>query len=97
MRQRALRRQAPAWQAPGDERISPVILILSTGLFGGFVLPWLVLWLSDLFLFDVPGWSQWLAFVGPPAIGLLLVLIRWAARALSEHSFQVRVCAPRGH
>jgi hypothetical protein len=59
------------------ERISPIIVIFCTGLMAEFILPWAVIWLSNVFFFDIPGWSPWLLFGGPPALSLLAMLIHW--------------------
>ena len=36
---------------------NPVVPILGTGLVAEFVLPWMLIGLSDMFLFDTPAWS----------------------------------------
>jgi hypothetical protein len=56
------------------ERTSPIFVLFCTGLMAEFILPWAVIWLSDTFLFDIPGWSLWLLFGGPPALSLLAML-----------------------
>jgi hypothetical protein len=66
------------------ERTSPIIVIFCTGLMAEFILPWAVIWLSDMFFFDIPGWSLWLLFGGPPALSLLAMLIHWALRTWSK-------------
>jgi hypothetical protein len=45
---------------------SPIIVIFCVGLMAEFILPWAVIWLSDMFFFDIPGWSLWLLFGAPP-------------------------------
>jgi hypothetical protein len=60
------------------ERTSPIIVIFCIGLIAEFLLPWAVVWLSDMFFFDIPGWALWLLFGGPPALSLPATLIHWA-------------------
>jgi hypothetical protein len=62
------------------ERISPIMVICCTGLMAELILPWVVIWLSDMFFFDIPGWSLWRLFSGPPALSLAAVLIHLALR-----------------
>jgi hypothetical protein len=52
----------------------PFIVVLCIGLTAEAVLPWSVIWLSDTFLFDIPGWSLWLIFGAPAALTVLAVL-----------------------
>jgi len=78
-----------AAQQPTD----PVTVILSTGMAGEAILPWAVIWLSDIFLFDVPGWSPWVLFGGPPALSLLARLIHWDLRTWSKQSLSASVSA----
>ena len=66
------------------ERIKSIIVIFCTGLVAEFILPWAVIWLSDMLFFDIPGWSLWLLFGGPPALSLLAMLIHWALRTWSK-------------
>ena len=66
------------------ERTSPIIVIFFVGLMAEFILPWAVIWLSDMLFFDIPGWSLWLLFGGPPALSLLAMLIHWALRTWSK-------------
>ena len=66
------------------ERTSPIIVIFCIGLMAEFILPWAVIWLSDMLFFDIPGWSLWLLFGGPPALSLLAMLIHWALRTWSK-------------
>jgi hypothetical protein len=62
------------------DRTSPIIVICCAGLMAEVILPWAVIWLSDMFFFEIPGWSLWLLFGGPPALSLAAVLIHWALR-----------------
>jgi hypothetical protein len=62
------------------ERTSPIIVICCIGLMAEFILPWAVIWLSDMFVFGIPGWSLWLLFGGPPALSVAAVLIYLALR-----------------
>jgi hypothetical protein len=52
-----------------------VMLILSAGLALEAILPWVVLWLSDVFFFDTPAWSRWLVFGVPPVLCVLALLL----------------------
>jgi hypothetical protein len=65
-----LRAEIAATSAP----TSPAVLILGAGAVAEFVLPWALIGLSDLFLFDTPAWSVWTAFASPPAITLAALL-----------------------
>ena len=62
------------------KQTSPIIVICCTGLMAEFILPWAIIWLSDMFFLDIPGWSLWLLFGGPPALTLAAVLIHLALR-----------------
>jgi membrane protein implicated in regulation of membrane protease activity len=66
------------------ERTGPIIVIFCIGLMAEFIIPWAVIWLSDMFFFDIPGWSLWLLFGGSPALSLLAMLIHWALRTRSK-------------
>ena len=61
-----------------------VMLILLAGLALEAILPWVVLWLSDVFFFDTPAWSRWLVFGVPPALSVLVVLLYRALGASHE-------------
>jgi hypothetical protein len=65
-----LRAEIAATSAP----TSPAVLILGAGAVAELVLPWALIGLSDLFLFDTPTWSVWTAFASPPAITLAALL-----------------------
>ncbi|HTW70435.1 MAG TPA: hypothetical protein VME47_11145 [Acetobacteraceae bacterium] len=73
---RSLRSEQP--QQPA----SITALILFFGVAAELIIPWLVIWLSDVFVFDVPAWLTWLSFGGPLAIGLVAMLVYWTLRAL---------------
>ena len=81
-----------AAQQPTD----PITVIVSTGLAVAVILPWAVIWVSDLFFFDVPAWSQWVIFGGPAALSLLATLILWDMRTWSQPPVRARVAARRG-
>jgi hypothetical protein len=51
-------------------------VILGAGMVAEFILPWALIGLSDLFLFDTPAWSTWAVFGTPPVITLVAVLGR---------------------
>jgi hypothetical protein len=71
------------------DRTSPIFVIFCTGLMAECILPWAVIGLSDMFSFDVPGWSLWLLFGGPPVLSLLAML-RWALRTRPKQLFRAR-------
>jgi hypothetical protein len=62
------------------KRTNPIIVICCTGLLAEFILPWAVIWLSDMFYLDIPRWSLWLLFGGPPALSVAAVLIHLVLR-----------------
>jgi len=70
----------PLRDNPRQQPPSVATLILFFGVAGELVIPWLVIWLSDIFVFDVPAWLAWLSFAGPLAIGLLATLVYWTLR-----------------
>jgi hypothetical protein len=65
----------------GERPISVTTLILFLGVAGELVIPWVVIWLSNVFLFDVPPWLTWLSFGGPLGIGLFAMLAYWTLGA----------------
>jgi hypothetical protein len=60
--------------------VSPLALIFFIGLFAESLLPWVMIWLSDTFSFDLPPWSRWPLFAGPPVLCLLGMLIHRLVR-----------------
>jgi hypothetical protein len=66
------------------EPIDPAFVILSIGLAAELALPWAVIWLSDIFFFDIPAWSRWVVFGVPAALSVLATLIYWALRKRSK-------------
>jgi hypothetical protein len=66
---------------------NPFFVVFCIGLMAEFMLPWAVIWLSNIFFFDIPAWSLWLLFGGPPALSLLAMLIHWALRTWSSSRF----------
>lgn len=64
---------------------SSMTVILGAGMIAELVLPWALIGLSDLFLFDTPAWSVWAVFVTPPMITLVAVLTRLAIRRRAGH------------
>jgi hypothetical protein len=64
-----------------------VILIFCVGLALEATLPWAMIWLSDLFVFDTPAWSRWLVF-GAPVVLSVLALVLY--QALGTGSRQLR-------
>jgi hypothetical protein len=63
---------------PGPPR--PEIAILGIGMAAEVILPWVLILISDIFLFDVPAWSQWLVFGGPLALTLPALIVYRASR-----------------
>jgi hypothetical protein len=80
------------WYRAAPEPIDPTTVILFTGLVAEVIVPWAVIWLSDLFFFDVPAWSQSIIFGGPPALGLLAMLIHLDLRRWSKQLLRAPVC-----
>jgi hypothetical protein len=62
------------------DRTNLIFVVFCTGLTAEFILPWAAIWLSNIFLFDIPAWSLWLLFGGPTALSLLVMLTHWALR-----------------
>jgi hypothetical protein len=81
---------------PRSGAIDPVIVILLTGLAAEMILPWVVLWLSDVFFFDIPAWSQWLVFGFSPALTVLAVLTHWALRTRRTQASRAWVSRRQG-
>jgi hypothetical protein len=79
-----------------QERTDSITVILSMGLAAAAILPWAVIWVSDLLFFDVPAWSQWVIFGGPAALSLLATLILWELRTWAQPPVRARVAARRG-
>ena len=65
---------------PGRNDLTLVILFF--GVAAELLVPWTVIWLSDLFVFDVPVWAAWAIFGGPLALGLLVLVVYRALRTL---------------
>jgi hypothetical protein len=84
-RRRPLKYGAPRGAA------APIIVTLLVGLAAEVVLPWAVIWLSDMLVIDVPTWSLWLVFGVPPALTFLAVLIQWALKAWLRQPLRVTV------
>jgi hypothetical protein len=78
-----------------QESSDALTVIVATGLAAAAIVPWAVIWVSDLFFFDVPAWSQWVIFGGPVALSLLAALIRWDVRAWSQQPVHARISAHR--
>ena len=74
----------PAMDRVRAEPAGVVMLILCAGLAIEAILPWVVIWLSDVFLFDIPAWSCWLVFGAPPALGVLALGLYYAVGAGSR-------------
>jgi hypothetical protein len=77
-------RQKAVVHRPGREPIDPVVVILCIGLAAELILPWAVIWLSDVFVFDIPAWLPWLVFGVPAALSLLAVLVYLTSRKRSQ-------------
>lgn len=83
------RKLAPPVQPAGNSSIQhqagiqqpgPEIAIVGIGMAAEMILPWILIWISDVFLFDVPAWSQWLVFGGPVAFTVLALIVYRASR-----------------
>jgi hypothetical protein len=70
------------------EQTNPIIVIFCAGLMAEFILPWAIIWFSDIFFFDIPAWSLWLLFGSPPALSLLAMLIHWALWTWPKQPFR---------
>ena len=60
----------------------PILAILLAALVAEIILPWLLIGISNLYLFDIPAWALWLIFAGPPAaaslaIGTAVIVASW--------------------
>lgn len=61
------------------------LAILSATAFLEVILPWIVIWLSNAFLFDIPTWLVWPLLFVPPTLGLLTIFVRFAWAACVTH------------
>ena len=77
------------------DRTDITSVVVCTGLMAQLILPWAAIWLSDIFFFDVPAWSPWVLFGGPPALSLLAMLIHWDLRTWSKQPRRASVSARR--
>jgi hypothetical protein len=68
-------RRKPATDRGRSGPAAAVVLIFCVGLALEVALPWAVIWLSDVFLFDIPAWSRWLVFAAPMALSVLALLV----------------------
>ena len=73
------------------EQTNRIIVIFCAGLMAEFILPWAVIWFSDIFFFDIPAWSLWLLFGSPLALSFLAMLIHWALWTWPKQPFRARV------
>jgi len=76
-------RQKPTLDQVWGGPAGAVMVILCAGLALEAILPWAVIWLSDVFLFDIPAWSYWLVFSVPPLLSVLALGLYQALRAES--------------
>ncbi len=56
--------------------------ILAVAVTAEVVLPWVLIEISNLFVFDIPSWSLWAIYAGPPLVAAVavvveMVLARW--------------------
>jgi hypothetical protein len=89
-------RQVPVARQSRRRSADPVPVILAAGLAAEMVLPWAVIWLSDVFMFDTPDWLRWAIFGAPPALGFLAALTYWVARARSRQPVPAWTAARQG-
>jgi hypothetical protein len=89
-------RQSDKYRA-AQEATDLVVVILFTGLVAEVILPWAVIWLSDMFFFDVPAWSQWVIFGGPAVLSLLAMPVYWDLRTWPKQARRARIYAYSGH
>jgi hypothetical protein len=52
-------------------------IILALGIAGEVIVPWAVIELSNLVVFDVPSWALWPIFAGPITLALATALVVW--------------------
>lgn len=64
-------------RSPAD----PIIVTLLVGLVTEAVLPWAAIWISDVFVFDIPTWLLWVVFSVSPVLTGLAVLIESRKRS----------------
>ena len=84
-------RRKPAMDRAVGGSASVVMLILCAGVALGAVLPWAMIWLSDVFVFDTPAWLRWLVFGAPPALSLLGLVLYQALGAASRQLWPASV------
>jgi hypothetical protein len=68
-------RQKPAMDLARGGPAGVVTLIFCVGLALEATLPWAMIWLSDLFVFDTPAWSRWVVFGGPAVLSVLALML----------------------
>ncbi len=51
----------------------PILAILTAAIVSEILLPWLLIGMSNEYLFDIPAWALWLIFAGPPALATLAI------------------------
>jgi hypothetical protein len=86
--------QNRAQSAPGPGPCPTPTLVLGFGLAGEVIVPWSVIWLSDVLLFDVPTWALWPLFAGPAALAALTLLIRQSVHVAARWMARSRRPAP---
>ena len=77
----------PAMDRARGEPAGVAALILCVGLALEAILPWAMIWLSDVFVFNTPAWSRWLVFGAPPVLSILALVLY---QALGAGSRQLR-------
>jgi hypothetical protein len=73
------------------ERMFPILFVGLTAWMG---LPWVVIWLSELFWFEIPLWSAWLIFVGPAAIVLTILSVQASMKRQQSRHYPVTSGSP---
>jgi uncharacterized membrane protein YdjX (TVP38/TMEM64 family) len=89
-------REATVAQQAQRQPADPIPVILATGVAAELILPWTVIWLSNVFMFDTPDWLRWLVFVAPLALGLLATLPYWVVRGWSRQPARAWTAARQG-
>jgi hypothetical protein len=74
------RHEARTQKAPGGAADLAIGALLA-GLAAEVVVPWAVIWLSNVLIFDIPAWSLWLVFGVPAPLTFSAALILWVLRA----------------
>ena len=73
-----------------SDLVLDLVKICAVGSVAEVVLPWGLLELSNRFIFDIPPWSLWLVFGGPPALACLTFAIDLMVRVVRRNTARGR-------